>query len=356
MYLRSHACDILELAGAEAAKDQLMIAWILGAWIAGGVVALAGLVVAGLVLFTAWTARRVEKALPPRGRFIDVDGARIHYLDEGAGQVLLFIHGLAGQMHNFTHSLLARLSRDFRVVILDRPGSGYSTRPADAAATLSAQARIISRFCQELELGRPLVVGHSLGGAIALALALNHPDVVGGLALVAPVTQPVDHVPPPFDGLLINSPLLRRLIAWTLATPMSVKNSAQTLALLFDPQPVPGDFALRGGGLLALRPSSFIGSSTDLVATHSESGEAPARYEDLTLPVGILFGAGDRILDPAVHGKGLAAQVADADFELIEGGGHMIPVTSAERTAAFIARMAQRAAGARSKLGPVAQA
>jgi hypothetical protein len=59
------------------------------AWIVGGVVALVGLVVAGLVLFTAWTARQVEKKLPPRGRFIDVDGARIHYLDEGTGPALL---------------------------------------------------------------------------------------------------------------------------------------------------------------------------------------------------------------------------------------------------------------------------
>jgi pimeloyl-ACP methyl ester carboxylesterase len=92
------------------------------------------------------------------------------------------------------------------------------------------------------------------------------------------------------------------------------------------------------------------------MASHDEPGEAPPRYEDLTVPVGILFGAGDRVLDPAVHGKGLAARVAGADLELIEGGGHMIPVTSAERTAAFIARMAQRAAAAGSRMAPVAQA
>jgi pimeloyl-ACP methyl ester carboxylesterase len=313
------------------------------AWIAGGVVALAGLVLAGLVAFTAWTAHQVEKNLPPPGRFIDVDGARIHYLDEGSGPAVLLVHGLSGQMHNFTHSLLGRLKRDFRVVILDRPGSGYSTRPADAAATIGAQARIISRFCEELALGRPLVVGHSLGGAIALALALNHPERVGGLALLAPVTQRPDCVPPPFDGLLIASPLLRRLIAWTLAAPLAIANSERTLAVLFGPQPVPRDFGVRGGGLLSLRPCSFIGASTDLVATHGEPGGMPAGFEDLTVPVGILFGADDRILDPAVHGKGLAARVAGVEFELIEGGGHMIPVTSADRTAAFIARMAQRA-------------
>jgi pimeloyl-ACP methyl ester carboxylesterase len=331
-----------------------MIAWV--SWILGAAVALAALAVLSLVLFTAWTARKVEKYMPPAGRFLDVDGARIHYLDEGTGPILLLVHGLSGQLHNFTHSLLDRLSQDFRVVILDRPGSGYSTRPAGASAAIAAQARIISRFCEELGLDRPLVVGHSLGGAIALALAVNHPDQVGGLALVAPATQRPDRVPAPFDRMLIASPLLRRLIAWTVAIPMSIANSERTLAVLFGPEPVPSDFAVRGGGLLSLRPRSFISASTDLVASHGDVGLVPARYEGLTMPVGILFGTADRVLDPEVHGRGFAAQVAGAELELIEGGGHMILVTAADRTAAFIVRMAQRAAAAaESKPAPVAQ-
>jgi pimeloyl-ACP methyl ester carboxylesterase len=325
------------------------------AWIVGVIVPLVGFVLAGLVLFTAWTARQVEKKLPPCGRFIEVDGARIHYLDEGTGPTLVLVHGLAGQMHNFTHSLFGKLTRDFRVVVLDRPGSGYSTRPSRASATMSAQARMISRFCQELKLGRPLIVGHSLGGAIALALALNHPEQVAGLALLAPVTHRPERVPPPFDGVAIASPLLRRLIAWTLATPLSIANRERALATLFGPEPVARDFAITGGGLLNLRPSSFIGASTDLMATHEELGEMPARYKDLTVPVGILYGTDDRILDPAAQGKGLAAKVAGADLELIEGGGHMILITSADHAAAFVARMAQRAAAAESKLAPVAQ-
>jgi pimeloyl-ACP methyl ester carboxylesterase len=322
------------------------------AWIVGVVVALVGCVLAGLVLFTAWTARQVEKKLPPRGRFIDVDGARIHYLDEGSGPTLLLVHGLGGQMHNFTHSLLGKLKHDFRVVILDRPGSGYSTRPADASATISAQARIISHFCDALKLGRPLIVGHSLGGAIALALALNHPEHVAGLALLAPVTHLPERVPPPFDAIAIASPLWRRLIAWTLATPLSIANREWALATIFGPEPVASDFPVRGGGLLSLRPRSFVGASTDLMATQHELSEMPARYKDLTVPVGILYGADDRVLDPAVHGKGLAAKVTGADLELIEGGGHMILITSADRAAAFVARMARRAAAAESKHAP----
>lgn len=324
------------------------------AWIVGIAAALAGLALGALALFTAWTARQVEKKVPPRGRFVEIDGARIHYLDEGSGPAILFIHGLAGQMHNFTHSLLARLRRDYRVVILDRPGSGYSTRPANASATVDAQARTIARFAQALGLERPLVVGHSLGGAIALALALNHPEQVGGLALLAPVTHPPARVPPPFQGLAIASSFARGLVAWTLATPLSIKNRELALTTLFGPQAVAADFAIKGGGLLNLRPQSFIGASRDLTAARDELEGMPARYNSLAMPVGIIYGAGDRVLDPAAHVEALTANRPDAEVEWIEGGGHMILISSADRSAAFIARMAQRIATSRAALAPVA--
>jgi pimeloyl-ACP methyl ester carboxylesterase len=200
-------------------------------------------------------------------------------------------------------------------------------RPNDALAPLTAQAHIISRFCQALGLERPLVVGHSLGGAIALAL--DHPEQVGGLALIAPVTHQPEQVPPPFDGLAIGSPLLRRLIAWTAATPLSIANREHALTTLFGPQRVPDDFATRGGGLLSLRPCAFIGAATDLMAAEQDLVGMPARYKDLAIPVGILFGTEDRILDPALHAQGFVTKVPGADLELIEGGGHMILIASA---------------------------
>jgi pimeloyl-ACP methyl ester carboxylesterase len=289
-------------------------------WIAGIAIGLILLITLGLVLFTAWTGRQVEKKVPPRGHFIDLDGVRLHYLDEGTGPELLFIHGLAGQMRNFTHSLLGRLKGDFRVIILDRPGSGYSMPPNEALAPLTTQARIISRFCQVLGLERPLVVGHSLGGAIALALALNHPEQVAGLALIAPVTHQPGRVPPPFDALAIQSPLLR-VVAWTLATPLSIANSERALTTLFGPQPIAPDFATKGGGLLNLRPAAFIGASSDLMA--------------------------------AEHELAFVVKVPGAELELIEGGGHMILISSADQTAAFISRIARRAAATDAPRAPV---
>src|SRR5579862_7349056 len=146
-------------------------------------------ILAGLVIFTAVTARRVEKALPPRGQFIEVSGARIHYLDKGSGPPIVIVHGLGGQMGNFTYALLDRLTDEFRVILIDRPGSGYSKRAPEATGRPKEQAAIVAEFIRKLDLQRPLLVGHSLGGAIALGIALDHPEVVKGLALVAPLTH-----------------------------------------------------------------------------------------------------------------------------------------------------------------------
>jgi pimeloyl-ACP methyl ester carboxylesterase len=324
------------------------------AWIILVLVVLLVLGVGALVLFTARTARQVENALPPLGRFIDIDGARIHYLDRGSGPTILCVHGLAGQMRHFTYGLLDKLKSDYRLVIVDRPGSGYSTRPPQASAAIFAQARTLAKFAEALRLEQPLVVGHSLGGAIALALALNHPERVGGLALLAPLTHPQDELSPVFRALFIRSALVRRIMAWTLATPLSIRNAPTVLNAVFGPRPVPADFPTKGGGLLGLRPRAFITASTDLIAVPEDLEAMPGRYKSLTHPVGILFGTGDRILDPEAHGKALAAKVPGADLELIEGEGHMVPICSADRAAKFIARMAQRVAATDATLAPVA--
>jgi alpha/beta hydrolase fold len=99
---------------------------------------LLAIVISGLVGFAAYTARQVESAAPPRGRFLELDGGRIHYIDQGAGPPLFLIHGLGGQLGNFTYALVGRLSREFRVIAVDRPGSGYSTRRSGVDPRLRA--------------------------------------------------------------------------------------------------------------------------------------------------------------------------------------------------------------------------
>lgn len=304
---------------------------------------LLAIVVCGLVGFAAYTARQVEIADPPRGRFLELDGCRIHYVDEGAGPPLFLIHGLGGQLRNFTYALVGRLSDDFRVIAVDRPGSGYSTRPAGADPRLRAQAEVMAKVIGALKLDRPLVVGHSMGGAIALAIGLDHPECASGLALIAPVTQVVETPPAAFRGLDIRSPLVRWMVAWTLAAPAGILGADRVLRAVFGPEKVPADFASLGGGALGLRPQSFYATSTDMEAINDGFSEMIKRYPTLTVPVGILFGKGDQLLDYRLHGQATKDQVPNLDLKLMEGG-HMLPVTAPDAVAAFIRRMAQAAA------------
>jgi pimeloyl-ACP methyl ester carboxylesterase len=295
-----------------------------------------------LALFTARTARRVERALPPAGRFVEAAGARLHVVERGQGPALLLVHGLAGQLGNFTYGVVDRLAAQYRVVAVDRPGSGYSQRAPGASAALSAQADTLAALIETLELGRPVVVGHSLGGAVALALAQRRPERVSGLALVAPLTH-LAPVPAAFKGLMIASPWLRSLVAWTLAAPATLVLGDRMLAQVFAPEPAPRDFGVKGGGLLALRPSHFIAASADLAAIPEDLPAMTQRYGAMKLPVSILFGRGDRILDPREQGEALAAELPGATLTLVEGG-HMLPVTQPELTANFIREAAARAA------------
>jgi pimeloyl-ACP methyl ester carboxylesterase len=304
---------------------------------------LGGIVVTGLAgswLVTLALKRKVESLLPPTGRFVDVPGGRLHVREFGEGPAILMIHGLGGQMAHFTYAVTARLAGRFRVVVVDRPGSGWST--ASGSADLSTQAAALAALVERLALGRPLVVGHSLGGAVALALALEHPDRVSGLALLAPLTHMPEgeRVPDVFKGLMVRSAPLRTLLAWTLATPRSIGKSKQTLDQVFGPDRVPNDFGMRGGGLLSLRPAAYLAASNDLQALQGRLPLQQGRYGELRLPLGILFGRDDRILDWRYHGEALAAKAGGARLELIDGG-HMLPVTQPDACAAFIEQMAQ---------------
>jgi pimeloyl-ACP methyl ester carboxylesterase len=301
------------------------------------------IVICGLLGFAAYTARRVEIAEPPVGRFLELDGERIHYIDQGDGPPLFLIHGLGGQLRNFTYALVGRLANEFRVIAVDRPGSGYSTRPAGADARLRAQARVLAKVIQALKLDRPLVVGHSMGGAIALAMGLDHPECACGLALIAPITQVVGAPPAAFRGLDIRSPLMRWIVAWTLAAPAGILGAGAVLKQVFAPEKVPAGFVRLGGGALGLRPRSFYAASTDMEAVNEGFDEMIRRYPTLTVPVGILFGKGDQILDYRVHGQATKDQIPNLDLELIEGG-HMLPVTAPDAVADFIRRVSRAAA------------
>ena len=292
--------------------------------------------IAGLYLYTLFIAKRVELGMPPEGSFVTVMGNRIHYVEQGSGpETIVLIHGLTGVVQNFGYGLISDLAKTHRVIAIDRPGSGYSVRPGSSSASLAVQADVVAGVIDALHLGKPLLVGHSLGGAVSLATALRHPDKVRGLALIAPLIHMPSQVSDAFAALTIRYNWLRKLVGWTLAVPLSIRKREQVLGVVFGPEQAPKDFPIRGGGLLGLRPSHFIAASRDLTSVEEVLPQMQARYDDLKLPIGILYGREDAILDPQEQGQALADRLENVELTLIEGG-HMLPITQPEACLTFI--------------------
>jgi len=297
-------------------------------------ITLAVVIQLGLMLFTARLAGTVERRMPPPGHFADIGGARVHYVAKGDGPPIVLVHGLSGSTANFTYALFSRL-RDRRLIAIDRPGSGYSVAPAGWTGSLTEQADVVAGLIRALGLEHPLIVGHSLGGAVALQLALDHPDQICGMVLIAPLTAEQGDVPPPFHKLAIRSAGVRRWFGCTLNVPASILQSKAALAWLFGPEEAPADFAIRGGGVLNLIPRNYRGAAVDLLAAETSIPALVRRLPELKCDVTVLFSPDDRILNAETHGRGLLKALPHARY-LTSPGGHMLPVSQPDRVAAVI--------------------
>lgn len=296
----------------------------------------------GLAAFSAYIAGKVSKAMTPAGAFQDVEGGRLHYVEKGEGRSLLLIHGLGGNLHNFGYAMIDRLAERYHVIAIDRPGCGHSERDNDELARLPNQAEMIADFIRRKGIEKPLVVGHSLGGAISLRLAIDHPELVGGLAMVSPLTAVQESAPEVFSGLFVPNPAVRGLIANTIAVPASIRNGAAVVEAIFAPEPVPEDFRTRGGGLLSLRPVAFYAASTDMHAVPVDIGAQQEMYTQLSAPLGMLYGDDDGVLVADMHIDAIQAAQPELHLVRMSGVGHMPLVTQPDTCERFIDEMADR--------------
>ncbi len=309
-------------------------------------IVLAGIGAVVLCLWSLRVARGAERLVPATGRMIDVPGGALHVVEEGApsAPTVVLVHGLAGQLQHYTHTLTGHLAPKYRVLAIDRPGCGYSTRDNDDLASLTEQARMLWAGLDALGVERPVLVGHSLGGAVVLAMALARPNEVGALVLLTPYTHPVAQPNAVFDGLRVRSPILRRLLGYTLAVPLARQTGQTTLDTVFAPEPWPQDFAIRGGAALGLRPRSYVTAAGDLIAVEDEIAAQAARYGELTCPGQVLLASDDTLLPVAEQGAPLAEH--GFTVQTLEGAGHMIPITAAEACAEAIETAVAQAAKA----------
>jgi pimeloyl-ACP methyl ester carboxylesterase len=313
------------------------------AWLVVLLLVAAFAVIGYFVWTTQGIARRAEARVPARGKFVEVDGNRIHYVEEGEGRPIVFVHGLGGTLHHFRHPLFGGRLPGYRLIALDRPGAGYSTRAANATARLPEQAEVIARFIDRLGLEKPLVVGHSLGGMMTLTLALNHPEKISGIVLLSALTRHRDGIPPEIAPIYITSKLKRWLVAHTVAIPAALKLAPQTLAYVFGPQPTPEGYMTEGGGELGLRPGHFQNMVADLVAVADDMAELEKRFGEIDMPAGMAFGNADRVLNYATNGDDFRDRIRGLDFEMLDGIGHHPQYAATDRVVALIRRVAERA-------------
>ena len=136
-----------------------------------------------------------------------------------------------------------------------------------------------------------------------MTLALEHKTKISGLALICPATQLIDDIPDIFRFLNISNKWLRLFLAYTLSSLIGILTREKSFKTAFAPEPVCDNFAVKGGGDFALCSKSFIKTSEDLIFAMSSAPSVVGRENELKLPIGVLFGEDDEILDAKLHGE-----------------------------------------------------
>ncbi|RAN39691.1 alpha/beta fold hydrolase [Hyphomonas sp. GM-8P] len=284
-------------------------------------ITLAGLGAAVGLSSGAYTSR-IHKAHPASGQRIEVGGYGVHVLEAGtAGPPVLMIHGASANAREFTWTLAPKLEQDFRVLMADRPGHGHSRRPPGAEA-LGVQAAQMAGVLEKLAPDeQAVVVGHSFGGAVALRLALDRPELVKGLVLLAPVTHDWGG-----DGhAWYNRFAASRLIGPAFSQVVPLVGPAQVgagIGGVFDPSPAPEGYFEKSGIGLLFRPPAFRANARDVRVLDRELAAQSKRYGELAMPITVFSGSKDTVITPAKHTARLKKQ-ADIDLVILPEEGHM---------------------------------
>ncbi len=272
-------------------------------------------------------ARRAERDNPPAGSFVHVQGARIHYVERGEGLPLVLLHGNGSMIQDFEASGLIDLAaRQYRVIAIDRPGYGHSSRPRRTVWTAEAQADLVHAVLTQLGVERAAVLGHSWGCSVAVALALKYPDVVAGLVLASGYYYPTSRA----DALALSGPavpLVGDIMRYAISPILVRLTWPLVLRKVFGPEPVPHKFA-GFPRAMALRPSQIRASAAESALMIPDAMKARGSYADLKMPVAIIAGTDDRLIEPEAQSARLHAEIPHSSYHRIPGAGHMIHQTA----------------------------
>jgi len=308
--------------------------------------ALAGL--GGTAVLTEWRANareaRAAASAPSEDRFVTVDGRRVHAVVEGSGPDLVMIHGSSGNTADFSFDLMHRLSDQYRVILFDRPGLGWSDPLPRGREGIIEQAQVLSKAAALLGAEAPLVLGQSYGGAVALAWAVTQPDTLSGLVLVSSPSQV-------WEGRLsryyqvTSHPVGARLVVPLLTAYVGPDRVAAELRGVFHPQPVPDGYLDHLNLDLTLSRRAVRENARHRARLKGDIAGLQPLYGQIEMPVEMIHGNEDITVPLSIHAAPLAQQLPGANLVVLDGVGH-VPHhgTSANAVAAAVDRAAARAA------------
>jgi pimeloyl-ACP methyl ester carboxylesterase len=294
-------------------------------------------------LVTAIGSWLIGRAHPPRGRFVKVRRLRQHLVELGAtsttAPAIVLIHGAGCNLEDMRLAFGESLSAHHHVILIDRPGMGWSKRRGRDGSSPRYQAAILRDVLDQIGVERAIIVGHSWGGAVAASFALDYPERTAALALLASPLYPHAH---PTTALyaLFAIPVLGWIYARTLALPIGLLFVGLALGSAFLPQRPPRDYLKRSAALLLLRPSAFLANARDMADLKKNLEPQPARYPGLALPTLVMSGSSDFVVAPRLHAVPFATAVPHARLVILPGIGHMLHHVATDRVLAEIEALA----------------
>jgi pimeloyl-ACP methyl ester carboxylesterase len=285
------------------------------------ILAVFALLAIAVILFSAIAERRN----PAIGRFIECEGIRLHYLELGSAAefpVVLF-HGNGSMIQDLSLSgLPAMLARRHRVLCFDRPGFGYSERPHSRAWTPERQAELFASALSRLGVRNPVVLGHSWGTLVAIALGLNSDFPVRGLVLASgyyfPSWRP--------DFLVLAAPavpILGDIFRYTLAPIVSLALLPIMIRKLFAPRAIPAVFKAEFPFSLTLRPKQLRAAAEESAHLIPAAARLQERYAEIVCPVRLFHGDNDKLIERQQADR-LRQVLPRSELQIVPDAGHMI--------------------------------
>lgn len=283
-----------------------------------------GVALAAMAMFVQYRSRKAEQENPPNGKFIEVDGVRLHYVERGQGHPVVLLHGNGMMAKEFDISGLLGLASDkYRVIAFDRPGYGYSERPRTKIWDPVAQAQLLYQALQRLGVEQPVIVGHSWGTMVAVALGLEHPEYVRSLVLLSGYYYPTPRLDVPlFSPPAI--PILGDLMRYTISPLIGRAIWPAMVRKIFGPAKTTARFKNEFPVWMTLRPSQLRANAAEVALMIPSADKLSARYRELRMPVVIMSGASDLHVIAKLHSERLHKELPQSELILVPKIGHMI--------------------------------